>query len=169
MPNRRTAKDKHHIIPKHDGGTDDPDNITPPISKRMHAMFHYDRWKALGQYKDFLAWRMLMGQITVSEAATAAWYAGCKKGGRIGGKIAAKSLDPYRRMPKTEQHKARIAAALTGHRHTETTKQKMSLMRKGAQTPLQAKANQSPERKAKLSAAAKLQWQRWREARCVRH
>lgn len=55
-------KHRHHIVPKHDGGTDDEINLTPPVSVRMHAMFHYDRWRALGQTADRIAWLMLLGQ-----------------------------------------------------------------------------------------------------------
>lgn len=65
-------KHKHHIVPRHAGGNDDSLNITPPISVRMHAMFHYDRWLALHESGDYHAWRMLMGDSDVVAASRAA-------------------------------------------------------------------------------------------------
>lgn len=50
---------RHHLIPRHAGGTDDPDNLTPPISTRLHAEFHYDRWLALGDVGDLRAYGLL--------------------------------------------------------------------------------------------------------------
>lgn len=35
---------KHHVIPKHAGGSDDPGNITPPIPVVRHSMFHWCEW-----------------------------------------------------------------------------------------------------------------------------
>jgi hypothetical protein len=74
-------KHRHHIVPKHDGGADEEMNLTPPISQRLHAMFHYDRWKTLKQVGDYVAWRMLIGQMTTSEAGVLAQRDGARKGG----------------------------------------------------------------------------------------
>lgn len=51
---------RHHLVPKHAGGGDEALNLTPPISLRLHAMFHYDRWKALGESGDYVAWRAIL-------------------------------------------------------------------------------------------------------------
>lgn len=64
-------KHKHHIVPRHAGGDDSPENLTPPISIRMHAMFHYDRWKNVGDVRDWVACRFLMGMITKEAARVA--------------------------------------------------------------------------------------------------
>lgn len=65
------VKHRHHIIPKHAGGTDEPENLTPPISIRLHAMFHLDRYKNVGDALDLIACRSLLGAITSEEARIA--------------------------------------------------------------------------------------------------
>lgn len=59
---------RHHIVPKFDGGDNDPMNITPPISIRMHAMFHLDRWRALGKAEDRASYLLLRGLISSDDA-----------------------------------------------------------------------------------------------------
>lgn len=69
----------HHILPKHLGGTDDPDNLTPPISVEVHAAFHKDLWENLGHIEDFIAWKALSGRLTSEEARLMAAKAGQDK------------------------------------------------------------------------------------------
>lgn len=58
---------KHHIIPKHMGGTDDPKNIIK-VNTTMHAFLHKLLWEEHGNQYDFIAWKCLSGQITNEEA-----------------------------------------------------------------------------------------------------
>lgn len=62
------ATHRHHIVPRFTGGTNDPANLTPPISIRLHAMFHLDRWRRVGDSRDYIAYRLLMGGISTAEA-----------------------------------------------------------------------------------------------------
>lgn len=60
---------KHHIIPKHAGGTDDPNNLVE-LTIEDHAIAHkvlYWFWK---REEDNIAWLALSGQINSYEA----WY-----------------------------------------------------------------------------------------------
>lgn len=59
---------RHHIIPKHLGGEDTEENLTPPISIQLHALFHKDLWEMLGHPQDYIAWQALSGRITNEEA-----------------------------------------------------------------------------------------------------
>lgn len=43
------------------GGTDDPLNLTPPISIPLHAEFHRDLYETLGHQEDYVAWKNLLG------------------------------------------------------------------------------------------------------------
>ena len=51
-------KHKHHIIPKHRGGSDDPSNLVE-VTVTQHAMFHYCEYQLHGQWEDKCAWMLL--------------------------------------------------------------------------------------------------------------
>jgi uncharacterized protein YkuJ len=55
-------KHKHHIIPRHRGGTDDPTNLVE-VTPTQHAMFHFCEWKLWGDVKDFCAYKMILGDV----------------------------------------------------------------------------------------------------------
>ncbi len=61
-------KHRHHLIPRHMGGSDEEDNLTPPISIEVHAAFHYQLWQDFGKKEDLIAWKCLSGRITTEEA-----------------------------------------------------------------------------------------------------
>jgi hypothetical protein len=58
--------DKHHIVPKYKGGTDEFDNMIT-ISRTCHTMFHYCNWKLWGNKEDYIAYRGLASQISKEE------------------------------------------------------------------------------------------------------
>lgn len=43
--NNEPILNKHHIIPRHHGGVDEPHNMTPPISLMEHAEMHLDIYR----------------------------------------------------------------------------------------------------------------------------
>ena len=57
---------KHHIIPRHMGGTDDPSNLVV-LSIEDHAQAHLDLYEKYGRWQDELAWKGLSGQINRQE------------------------------------------------------------------------------------------------------
>ena len=59
---------RHHIIPKHMGGTDDESNLTPPITIQEHAECHRILWEQHGSKYDYIAWKCLSGRITSDQA-----------------------------------------------------------------------------------------------------
>lgn len=59
-------KHKHHIIPKHIGGTDDPSNIIK-LSVKEHAEAHHALYNEYGRLEDYIAWRGLAGIIGKEE------------------------------------------------------------------------------------------------------
>jgi hypothetical protein len=77
-----TIKHKHHIIPRHMGGSNDKENLIE-VTVERHAMFHYCNWKLWGKEEDKIAWRTLSGQMTLSEAQYAAIKLGAKKTGQV--------------------------------------------------------------------------------------
>jgi hypothetical protein len=66
LPDER--KHRHHIIPKHMGGSDDESNLTGFISTQEHASLHEQLWVAHGFKQDYIAWKALSGRITGEQA-----------------------------------------------------------------------------------------------------
>ena len=61
-------KHKHHIIPKHAGGTDDPENLIE-LTVNEHAAEHRKLYDQYGKWQDLLAYKTLSGQISSNEEA----------------------------------------------------------------------------------------------------
>ena len=59
---------RHHIRPKHAGGSDSEQNLTAPITITQHAMFHWCEWQRTGNKFDKIAWKALSGLINREEA-----------------------------------------------------------------------------------------------------
>ncbi len=56
-----TILHRHHIIPRHMGGTDDPDNIQV-LTVEEHAIAHLKLYEKYGKYEDYCAYLMLSGK-----------------------------------------------------------------------------------------------------------
>lgn len=54
-------KHKHHILPKHMGGSDDPSNLIE-LTKEEHAQEHLRLFERYGKKEDLGAYYLLMGQ-----------------------------------------------------------------------------------------------------------
>ena len=61
-------KHKHHIIPKHIGGSDDPENLVE-LTVEEHAEAHRKLFEEHGRWQDKIAWKMLSGQIGKEEGS----------------------------------------------------------------------------------------------------
>lgn len=82
---------RHHIIPRHAGGTDDPSNIAL-LTIEEHAEAHRILYEKYGRWQDKLAWQMLSGQIgKISGGQITALIPGhMSRAGKIGGKNGCK-------------------------------------------------------------------------------
>lgn len=70
--------EKHHIIPKHCGGSDEDSNLVV-LTYRQHTFAHRLLWKAFGYPQDRLAWK-LMSSIEEDKK-----FSLCQMAGTIGG------------------------------------------------------------------------------------
>lgn len=59
---------RHHIIPRHVGGTDEESNLIT-LTIEEHALAHKLLYEQHGRWQDRIAWHTLSGQITSYEAA----------------------------------------------------------------------------------------------------
>lgn len=76
---------KHHIVPRHAGGTDDPSNLVE-LSIADHAEAHRLLYEEHGRAEDKLAWQALSGLLSKEEILFEICSIAGKKGGAIGGK-----------------------------------------------------------------------------------
>ena len=80
-------KHKHHIIPRHMGGTDDPSNLIE-LTVEEHANAHRILYEQYGKKEDFVAYHMLSGQSLLDTDFRKAY---CSLGGKKQGTKNAKS------------------------------------------------------------------------------
>lgn len=137
-----TIYHKHHIIPKHAGGTDDPSNIVE-LTVEEHAEAHRLLYEEHGRWQDKLAWRALSGQIGKEEI------------------IRTKCSEAMKGKTHSEETKRKMSEALKGENHPnfgkplpEESKQKISEAQKGESNHFFGK-NHSEETRRKMSEAAK--------------
>ncbi len=74
-------KHKHHIIPKHMGGTDDSDNLVE-LTIEEHAEAHRKLYEEHGLWEDYLAWQGLSGMMDKEELIRQMLSNAGKKGAR---------------------------------------------------------------------------------------
>ena len=74
-------KHKHHIIPKHMGGTDEESNLIE-LTIQEHAEAHRKLYEDHGRWEDKLAWQGLAGLLTNEELVKEMLSEAGKKGGR---------------------------------------------------------------------------------------
>ena len=73
---------KHHIIPKHMGGSDDPSNLVE-LTVEEHAEAHRKLFEQYGKEEDKIAWLALSGQASKPEAMKLASKLGRAKTNKI--------------------------------------------------------------------------------------
>lgn len=101
--NSKTIYHKHHIIPRHMGGTDDPSNLVE-LTVEEHAEAHRLLYEEHGKQEDYLAWRSLSGLIGKEEYH----YERSRLGGLNGkGRIL------------TKEHKEKIAISQIGEKNSQ--------------------------------------------------
>jgi len=93
-------KHKHHIIPKHMGGTDDPNNLIE-LTPEEHAEAHRKLHEEHGHWQDYVAWQGLAKLATKEEHVKMLLSEAGKKGGRM----ASRERKPFNEWNTTKDRK----------------------------------------------------------------
>lgn len=105
---------KHHIMPRHLGGTDNPENLVE-VSVEEHAEIHRCLWVYGGRWQDKTAWWVLSGQVGKDEIM--------REIRRQNGKLVGS-------RPKSKKHRQNISKAWT-----EEKRRAKSLSQRGEKNP----------------------------------
>lgn len=97
---------RHHILPRHAGGTNAPENIVR-LSVADHAEAHRLLYEQHGHWQDYYAWKSLDGQISVADA------------------IMQSARMTNLGKPKSKAHRKKLSIARTGFRHTASVRARM--------------------------------------------
>jgi len=99
---------KHHIIPKHLGGTDDPSNLVE-LTVQEHAEAHRLLYERDGRWQDYVAWQGLAQLDANFDAASESIKAGAKKGNAtMVARRKGKTMEEFYGPERTAEIKAKM-------------------------------------------------------------
>lgn len=107
-----SMKHKHHIVPKHAGGTDDPTNIIE-LTVEEHAEAHRILYEKYGRKGDFWAWQGLSGRIGKDEIMRQILSENGKKSCSPGGYIAEVGRYKGGQTNKASGHMSNLGKQIT--------------------------------------------------------
>ena len=139
-------KHKHHIIPRHQGGSDDPSNLVE-LTIEEHAAAHKKLWEEYGREEDRLAYMGLSGMIDKEEIIRQQQSIASKKGN------TGRKRPDFVEYLKGEGRKYHGGGWNKGVARTEEEKKLMSENRKGI--PTKAEDNKKRSEAMKRYWAAK--------------
>ena len=114
-------KHKHHIIPRHAGGTDNPENIVE-LTIEEHAEAHRKLYEEHGRWQDMLAWKGLSGQIGKDELIQEMYkWRKTRTGSKHTGDLRRFGM-ANKGVPLKEEHKKKIGQGLKGKVNTQNQK-----------------------------------------------
>ena len=129
---------KHHIIPRHLGGTNEPSNLVE-LTIEEHALAHKKLYDLYNRWQDKLAWLGLSGRIGKEEIIRMT----CSEASK--GKIITE--ETRRNMSKAQKGKNN---PMYGKKFTEEHRRKLSEAHKGIPKSEEIKRNMSKAQKGKI-------------------
>lgn len=108
---------KHHIIPRHVGGTNDSSNLVE-LTVEEHAEAHKKLWEEFGRWQDKLAWEFLSKRMTKEQAcreATSKAQKGIPNSPEQNAKISLAMLGNQYRLGKS--HTKETIINMSGENH----------------------------------------------------
>lgn len=181
---------KHHIIPKHAGGSDDSSNLIF-LTVEEHAEAHRKLFEQYGRWQDQVAWKALSGMIGKEEiiheihkkmnlgrypsADVREKMAKAKRGRKISTEHAKALHNGRKNSKNSKEHneailKAKLGVALsTEHKNKISKKRKenpeVKLLASKAGKISSDKYKSDPERQKAHSERMKLWWKQRKEER----
>ena len=143
-----TTYHTHHILPKHAGGTDDPNNLVR-LTTKDHAKAHKILYETYGREEDRIAWLGLSGSIGKEEIILELQS--------IGGK-------GNKGICKSDEHRKKISAAIKIKYESQEMRDKTSAAMKGN---VNSKNHSSEEYKKAQSERLKTAWKKRKNASVV--
>ena len=99
---------KHHIIPRHMGGTDDQSNLIE-LTPDEHAEAHRLLYEQHGHWQDYVAWQGLAKLASKAEHTKMLLSAAGKKGSKtMSAKRKGKTMEEYYGPERTAEIKAKM-------------------------------------------------------------
>jgi len=139
-------KHKHHIIPKHMGGSDEPSNLIE-ISVEEHAEAHRVLYEKYGNWQDYLAWQGLSKRVSCEQMAreasrfantgkklseeTKQKISNSKKGVKHTPEHVKNNSLAQKGKVLSNEHKTKISSALSGRSLSESHKKNVGKKMKG--------------------------------------
>jgi len=102
----------HHIVPKHEGGTDDIGNLVP-VTKEEHARLHLERYEETGNFRDLCAYHMIGYNFTKAHQISSS------EGGKIGGKRVYANGNGIFRSDEERREWAAMGGKIGGKKQAE--------------------------------------------------
>lgn len=124
---------RHHIVPKHAGGTDDKENIVS-LTVPEHAEAHRILYEKHGSRYDLIAYLCLSGQITGAEAAHAANIA-FHRAKRLSEETRRKLSERRMGVSLTAETRERMSRTHRGMKHPQEIKDKIGAAHRGRKIP----------------------------------
>jgi len=115
---------KHHIIPKHMGGTNDPENLIS-LTPAEHAQAHQELYEKYGKMEDYLAWKGLSGIVGREEIIRILMS---ENGKKVGSRMLTEKKGIFREgILEEEKYKQGISMGgkIQGRKHAESGHCKM--------------------------------------------
>lgn len=129
---------KHHIIPRHAGGTDDPSNLVE-LTVEDHAIAHKVLYGLYGRWQDKIAWKALSGTIdkeNIRREATIAF----NKSREYSVETRAKMSASQKGKKLSKETRAKMSASKKGRKFSEETKKKISISNTGKKHSAETKS-----------------------------
>lgn len=128
---------RHHIIPRHAGGSDEDTNLVF-LTIEEHANAHRLLYEQYGRKEDYLAWRGLAGLIGKDDIILEKCSLNSSRPGKLNTFYGMKHTDETKRkisekrkghsdnkgIPKTDDHKKKISEARKSHAKSYTFEHK---------------------------------------------